>query len=114
MIISKPFSSLLLSAKADKFFTPFVMTNKARQAFATLKKAFVTALMLAHFNLDQSFRLETNASKFAIAGILLQPAQTGQVANDKTDAHWYPIAYFCNRRYWQSNATLPKTLSVLP
>ena len=45
------------------------MINKARLAFATLKKAFVTAPMLAHFDLDQPLWLETDASEFAIAGI---------------------------------------------
>ena len=74
------------------------MTEKARQAFATLKKAFVTAPMLAHFDLDQPLWLETDVSKFAIAGILLQPTRTGRVANDKMDAHWHPIAYWSQQK----------------
>ena len=52
-IISKPLNSLRVGIKASKFFTPFVITNEARQAFATLKRAFVTASMLVHFDLDQ-------------------------------------------------------------
>ncbi len=93
LIISKPLSSLLVGAKASKFSTPFVMTDKARQAFAILKKMFVTAPLLAHFDPDQPLWLETDASEFAIASILLQPAGTGRVADNKTDAHWHPIAY---------------------
>ena len=69
------------------------MTDKARQAFATFKRAFVTAPMLAHFDPNQPFWLEINAFEFAIAGILLQPAGTGRVVNNKTHAHWHPIAY---------------------
>ena len=76
-IISKPLSSLLDGIKASKFFTPFVKTNKARQAFATLKKAFVTTPMLAHFDPDKPLWLETNAAGFAIASVLLHPARTG-------------------------------------
>ena len=45
LIISKPLISLLVGAKADKFSIPFVMTDKARRAFATLKRAFVTAFV---------------------------------------------------------------------
>ena len=69
------------------------MTNEARQAFAMLKRAFVTAPMLAHFDPDQPLWLEANASKFAIASILPQLAKMGQVANDETGTHWHPIAY---------------------
>ena len=63
------------------------MTDEARQAFATLKRAFVTTPMLAHFDPYQPLCLETNASEFAIAGVLLQLARIGQVANNKMDAH---------------------------
>ena len=70
------------------------MTGKARQAFATLKKAFVTTLMLAHFDPDQPLQLKTDAFEFAIAGILLQPAKMSQEAKNKTDAHWHSIAYW--------------------
>ena len=69
------------------------MTDEAKQAFATLKRAFVTAPMLVYFDPDWPLWLETKASKFAIAGILLQPAGMGRVADNKTDAHWHPIAY---------------------
>ena len=74
------------------------MTNKARQAFATLKQAFVTAPMLAHFDPDQPLWPETNAFKSAIAGVKLQPAKTGQLANNETDAHWHPIAYWSRQK----------------
>ena len=74
------------------------MTNKAKQVFTMLKRAFVTAPMLAHFGPGQPLWLETNASEFAIAGILLQPAKMGQVVNNKTDAHWHPIAYWSRQK----------------
>ena len=70
------------------------MINEARRAFATLKKAFATAPMLAHFDLDQQLWLKTNASEFAIAGIFSQPAKMGQVDGNEADAHWHPIAYW--------------------
>ena len=98
LIISKPLSSLIVGIKAGKFSTTFVIIDEARQAFATLRKAFVTAPMLAHFDPDQPLWLETNTFEFAIASILLQPARTGQVANNKKDAHWHPIAYWLRQK----------------
>ena len=86
-IISKLFSNLLVDVKGGKFSTPFIMTDKFRQAFATLKRMFVTAPVLAHFDPDRPLWLETNASEFSIASILLQPANIGQVADNETDAH---------------------------
>ena len=86
-IIFKPFSSLFVDAKASKFSTPFVISDKARQIFATLKRVFVTAPMLAHFDLEQTLWLETDASEFAIASILLQPGKTDHVDGNKADAH---------------------------
>ncbi len=50
----------------------FVLTDKARGAFDNLKEAFTSAPVLVHYDLGLCCRLETDASGYAIAGILSQ------------------------------------------
>ena len=50
----------------------FIFITEAKQSFKDLKEAFTKAPFLIHFDLAKKIRLETNASKFAIAGTLLQ------------------------------------------
>ena len=49
---------------------PFVWTDAAEKAFNWIKKSFAGAGILAHFDPHKRIRLETDASKFAIAAIL--------------------------------------------
>lgn len=51
---------------------PFVWTAEAAEAFRNLKAAFTTASILKHFDVDLRILVETNASGFAVAGILSQ------------------------------------------
>ena len=42
----------------------------ARQAFTQLRQAFTKALLLRHFDPERHIRINTNASGYAIGGIL--------------------------------------------
>ena len=53
------------------------------KAFETLKKAFTTAPILSHYDPACRLRVETDASAFAVAGIL------SQLTQDK----WHPVAF---------------------
>ena len=65
--------------------TPFQWTNPRQLAFDQLKAAFQTAPVLAHFNPTEPLILETDASDFAISGIL------SQLKSPDNDLH--PIAF---------------------
>ena len=57
----------------------FSFGQPAKDAFAKLKTSFTTAPVLAHYNPDAPISLETDASDFAIAGILSQPGLNGEL-----------------------------------
>lgn len=61
------------------------MGKEARKAFFALKERFLTAPILTHFDAGQPICVETDASDFAIAGIL------SQVQEDK---QWHPVAFW--------------------
>jgi hypothetical protein len=50
---------------------PFKFKKVVRAAFKLLKISFTRAPILIHFNPSRPIKIETNTSKFAIAGILL-------------------------------------------
>jgi transposase InsO family protein len=89
--VSEPLSALLKGAKAGKFSTPFQMTEPARQAFQALKNAFSTAPTLVHYDPAKEIRVETDASGYAIAGVLSQPGE------DPAQRHWHPVAYWSRK-----------------
>ncbi|CED85420.1 FOG: Transposon-encoded proteins with TYA, reverse transcriptase, integrase domains in various combinations [Phaffia rhodozyma] len=62
----------------------FSFDQSARKAFETLKNSFASASVLAHFDPEKPISLETDASSFAIAGVLSQP---------DTDGRSRPIAF---------------------
>ena len=55
------------------------LTSEAKLAFLRLRQAFTEAPILYHFDLKRYIRIETDASDYAIAGILSQlTSETGQ------------------------------------
>jgi hypothetical protein len=69
--IVSPLTALL---KKD---TKFVWNSTAQQAFDLLKKLFTTAPILCHADPFKEFTLETDASNYAISGILSQVQNDG-------------------------------------
>ncbi|OBZ69861.1 Transposon Tf2-8 polyprotein [Grifola frondosa] len=59
--------------------------QEQQHAFETLKRAFTSAPILKLPDLDQSFRLETDASDFATGAVLEQRDEEGA---------WYPVAFY--------------------
>ena len=65
------------------------LTPAAKLAFAQLKQAFTEVPILRHFDPERHIRLETDASGYAIGGVLSQlDIETGQ---------WHPVAYFSRK-----------------
>ncbi|KAJ1037331.1 hypothetical protein NDA10_007371 [Ustilago hordei] len=67
--IAKPLTSLV---KPIEWFKKFELPEEAQQAFHKLIQAFTSAGVLQHFDYHLPTRLETDASDFAIAGVLKQ------------------------------------------
>ncbi|KAJ1043952.1 hypothetical protein NDA10_005052 [Ustilago hordei] len=67
--IAKPLTSLV---KPIERFKKFKLPEEAQQAFHKLIQAFTSAGVLQHFDYHLPTRLETDASDFAIAGVLKQ------------------------------------------
>ena len=62
------------------------LTSAAKKAFHQLRQAFTEAFILQHFDPERYIRVETNASGYAIGGVL------SQLTNDLDQ--WHPVAYF--------------------
>ena len=48
------------------------LTSRAKEAFSRLQKAFTKAPILKHFDPKRYIRILTDASKYAIGGVLSQ------------------------------------------
>ena len=82
---------------------PTFLTSGTREAFNQLRQAFTKAPIFRHFDPKCHIRIETNASSFAIGGVLSQ-LTSDQVTLDsesimiKSDfGQWYPVAYFSRK-----------------
>jgi hypothetical protein len=84
--ICRPLTDLLHGGSDGKVVWKW--TEAADKAFKWLKEAFTTATILAHFDPRKRIRVETDASKFAIAAILSQLQEEGQ---------WKPIAFWSRK-----------------
>ena len=58
---------------------PWHFSEEARKAFNTLKQAFTTAPVLRHWEPDRQITVETDASDYAIAGILSITTDSGEL-----------------------------------
>ena len=82
---------------------PHFLISDAKKAFNHLKLAFIEAQILQHFDPESHVRIETNASSYAIGGILSQlnldsNAPPNDLNLDKSDfSQWHPVAYFSRK-----------------
>ena len=77
------------SKKAGLFEFPLA----AEEAFNELQKAFYSTPVLKHFNPVLPIQLETNASGFALAGILLQPFRN----TGRNDTSWHSMIFWSQK-----------------
>ena len=61
---------------------------KPNKVFQEIKRAFTDAPILQHFNPEKHITVQTDASGFAIAGILNQPDELGIL---------HPVSFFSRR-----------------
>ena len=75
---------------------PKFLTFKAKEAFNRLRQAFTKALFFWHFDLECHIRIETDASSYAIGGVLSQLTLNQVTLNDAIGStiDWHPVAYF--------------------
>ena len=74
--------------KAPKGVESEFLTEEALEAFEKLKKSFIEAPVLRHYDASKPVRVETDASGYAIGGILAQQDDEGQ---------WHPVAYYSRK-----------------
>jgi hypothetical protein len=86
--VAAPLTSLLRGSQNGKKSGPFIWPESAEQAFRTLRAAFTTAPLLKHFDPEKPIRLITDASGYALAGILLQPGE---------EQRWHPVAFWSRK-----------------
>ena len=82
--------------KVRKLVTPIdpntpndFLTEEARASFYSLKEAFADAVSTHHFNPNRKTKIETDASGFAISGILSQL--------DESTGNWVPVAFYSRK-----------------
>lgn len=93
--IARPLTGLLKGSQKGKKSGPFEWGPQEQAAFDQLKKAFVTAPVLAHFDPAKPGRVETDASGQAISGIFSQPEEWP--AKDGLGPVWHPVAFFSRK-----------------
>jgi len=64
-------TNLLIKIENKRKTGPFTFILKAKASFKKLKKAFITALFLIHFNLNKPIYIEINALTYAIIKTVL-------------------------------------------
>ena len=64
------------------------LTPDARQAFTQLRQAFTKAPILRHFDPEYHIQIKTDASSYAISGMMSQLIDSGR---------WYPVAYYFHK-----------------
>ena len=98
------------SSKSKKTESGF-LTLGARKAFTKLRQAFIIAPILQHFELKCYIWVKTDASGYAISGVL------SQLISDDL-GRWHPIAFFSRKiipaetRYETHNSELLAIVKV--
>ena len=76
------------------------LTLEARSTFNRLQLAFTKALIFWHFDPECHIRIETDASSYAISGVLSQLVSGTSPDGGVTKAdlgQWHPIAFFSRK-----------------
>jgi transposase InsO family protein len=89
--MSAPLSNLL---KGDQRTQAFELSAEALQAFSSLKTAFIEAPFLQHFDPAKPTRVETDASGFAVGGVLSQP---GNDDAEVSQRQYRPVAFWSRK-----------------
>jgi hypothetical protein len=89
--ITYPLTEMLKGMESGKKSGPFRLTSEAASAFRELKEHFTRAPMLRHFESIRKIMVETDASKFALGGVLSQLFGSG------TESRWHPIAFYSKK-----------------
>ena len=66
------------------------LTPNAKRAFTQLRQAFTKAPILRHFDSECHIRIETDASGYAIGGVL------SQLTSDNS-GRWHPVAFYSRK-----------------
>ena len=79
------------SSKSKKAVGPSdFLTPGAKLAFTELRQAFLKAPILHHFDPERHIRIETDASGYAIGGVL------SQLTSDDS-GRWHPVVFFSRK-----------------
>jgi hypothetical protein len=76
-----------------KWHKPWSWPDDVRKAFEGLRQKFMEAPVLQHFDPTKPVMVMTDASDFAMAAILLQPASSELATN----MHWKPVAFWSRK-----------------
>jgi hypothetical protein len=87
--ICVPLTDLLKKIKEPT--APFRMGPEALASFEVLKSRFRETPLLRHFDPQRRIKVETDGSKWAIAGIL------SQLFGEGKEARWHPIAFYSKK-----------------
>lgn len=85
--IAAPLSDLLIEADSElrkKKFRPIRWTPIAQHAFEKLKEALTAEPVLIQPDRTKPYRIETDASEWAVGAVLMQ---------EDSDSKWHPVAY---------------------
>ena len=83
-----------VQTRLDATNKPILLTPDAREVFNQLRQAFTKAPILRHFDPECHIRIETDASGYAIGGVLSQ-LTSDHLTSDQ--GQWHPVAYFSRK-----------------
>jgi len=82
--------SLLKGSKNEKKTEPFEWSEDAAKTFVYLKKVFMTALILVHFDSELKNQMKTDAFRHAVTEIYSQLQMSEQ---------WHPVTYWLQKLF---------------